>query len=60
MLMAGRKLADQALQITQAQLLRLGAIKTKYYSETDCEIDEDICRVKDRLKSILHVIKLNQ
>ena len=60
MLMAGRKLADQALEITQAQLLRLGAIKSKYYAETDSEIDEDICKVKDRLKSILHVITIHK
>lgn len=60
MLMAGRELADQALQITQAQLLRLGAMKKKYYAETDSEIDEDICRVKDRMKSILHVISIKK
>ena len=58
MMLAGRKLADQAFQITQAQLQRLRVMKDKYYAETDAEIDDDICRVKDRLKSILLVRKL--
>ena len=60
MMLAGRKLADQAFSITQAQLQRLKVMKDKYYAETEDEIDDDICRVKDRLKSILHVRALKK
>jgi len=55
MMLAGRKLADQAFKITQAQLKRLKGIKQAHYAEMDAEIDLDICQVKDRLESIRHV-----
>jgi hypothetical protein len=57
MIMAGEKLAEQALYITRGQLERLVYIK-KTYSEINSEIEEDIGKAKDRITSVQHVIGL--
>ncbi|RLA60681.1 MAG: hypothetical protein DRQ89_12415 [Epsilonproteobacteria bacterium] len=59
MMLAGEKLAEQALHITKNQLERLVHIK-KTYSEVDSEIDEDIHKAKNRLSSVSHVLGLRQ
>jgi hypothetical protein len=62
MMLAGRKMADQAFAITQANLKRLRTMRDLYYAEmgSETDIDEDICRIKDRLESIKHVLNITR